>query len=1001
MLLRPLDRVQAASLNSTSTDTQGSEPPPPAPRRSGGSAAPSRLRRRLWVVAVAAAAPFVAFQAAFVATYGLDFHFGDEWNGVPDLLLAIDAGKLGIGDFVAQHNEHRIAVPRALMLALAFATRWNNFANLYAQCAIVAMTAVAAVLLVLRQARSIGRRGAAPALVVLSLIFLPTQYENWLWGFQSQFLLVALFTIVAAAVGAGPAPLSRRIGIAGSLAVAATFTSANGMLLWAVLPLALFAGERRPAALGWGLAWAGLALATAGVYSIGYVRTSLHAPPLESLMHPQAVMMYVGAYVGGPFSSLRAFGGLEAVASLGWAVVALLTWETVAVLRARDPALLRASSPWIAVAAFALGTAVLTALGRLNFGPEQALSPRYVTFAVWVPVAVVMLGWLLGAPRVGRRYPLLFATLAAGVVVLASSSLPQAFADVREWQRVAREKHARQLFADLLVDSRTRHALWFAPDADLFPQLHAIARRGWLRPPMYRSTLVRDFAQLPPDAPGLGVAGRIESVERSHDGKVSLQGWAVFTDARRPADAVLISVEADDTPARILDIASGGVRVPELGRAWGDERLSAGGWVSRLTLPAGRRSKPVTVRAWALVIERNALVPIALPAHSDRWWPTGWAPALAARRWPRAGLVLAIAAAGFSAVALARRRQRLVGPLLGGVVTLTGWAALELLMAPLLVAPLGLQNFFFVLDVDHRAPARHPFLGTNADGLRMPLEADAFAAPGTNLVFLGDSFTYGLRVTAEQAFPEVTAALLRERLGRADVRAANFGWPSASPLLALRQLEAIGARYRPDLVVYALDMTDFHDDLMYARMLERHGIYWWYDKTPITLRALERFAPALFERLHRRFSDGLPRERFFASERSLEETREQLQPVVENLERLAAAARRLGAGFVVVVLPRSYQYSARESPHNWEAPQYTTLGPWSAEPFRFFASIRDQLSFPVLSLLETFQRASAFPTCFPDDPHWTPAGHRLAAEAIATFLAPELGRRTSATTAGE
>jgi hypothetical protein len=385
----------------------------------------------------------------------------------------------------------------------------------------------------------------------------------------------------------------------------------------------------------------------------------------------------------------------------------------------------------------------------------------------------------------------------------------------------------------------------------------------------------------------------------------------------------------------------------------------------------------------------RSLASTTITAH-DRFRVLTVVPKVAAGWWPRATLVGAVGALGLSAALRLRRASTgLASVTLAATVTLTVPLAIELLAAPFLMAPLGLYNYFFVLDVDHRLPPNDPTLGTNGDGVRTSREPAAFAAGDENLIFLGDSFTYGLGVAADEAFPEVTTALLRLRLGRDDLHAANFGWISASPLLALRQLEDIGTGYAPDLVVYAFDMTDFNDDLLYRLMLERSGRYFWYDKLPITLRLIDRHGRSGVERL-RATVQGAPRERFFATERPLEETRDQLMPAVQSLERLAAASRGMGAEFAVVVLPRSFQYSAAESPENWEAAEYTPLGRYSLEPFRFFASIERDLSFPVFSLLEAFQDTDVFPTCLPSDPHWNAAGHRVAAEAIADFLEPLL-----------
>jgi len=82
---------------------------------------------------------------------------------------------------------------------------------------------------------------------------------------------------------------------------------------------------------------------------------------------------------------------------------------------------------------------------------------------------------------------------------------------------------------------------------------------------------------------------------------------------------------------------------------------------------------------------------------------------------------------------------------------------------------------------------------------------------------------------------------------------------------------------------------------------------------------------------------------------------------------------------------RSFQYSDRESPRNWEGNQYTALGPHVPEPERHFAERYGHGPFPYLSLLPAFKAATVFPTTFENNPHRTPAGTRVAAEAILEF----------------
>ena len=337
-----------------------------------------------------------------------------------------------------------------------------------------------------------------------------------------------------------------------------------------------------------------------------------------------------------------------------------------------------------------------------------------------------------------------------------------------------------------------------------------------------------------------------------------------------------------------------------------------------------------------------------------------------------------------------RRRPRGQGPaklLFSGYLCVFLWCSMELLLAPFLIRPLDLYNFYFVLDVDHRPPPSHRGIGTNADGLRVPFERDEVSGASFNLLFAGDSYTFGFRVEADEAFPALVQGMLASRRPDLDPRAVNLGWTSSSPLLGLRLLEDVGDGYHPDLLIYCLDMTDFHDDIKYDNMLRRRGIYRWYDKIPITLRLFKRLWPSAFEALYRHSNDNLPEERFFHSEQPLAASRPFLEPALENLRRLEAWAGGRGIPFVVVVFPRSYQYSSRESPRNREAEFYTVLGSYSLEPFRFFEELGARERFPIVSLLGAFQETDVFPTCFEDDPHWNAAGHRVAADAIVTALA--------------
>ncbi len=304
------------------------------------------------------------------------------------------------------------------------------------------------------------------------------------------------------------------------------------------------------------------------------------------------------------------------------------------------------------------------------------------------------------------------------------------------------------------------------------------------------------------------------------------------------------------------------------------------------------------------------------------------------------------------------------------------------------------------LTVDHRM--RPDGDEINSDGLRFRGEAGDLEEADFVVLALGDSFTYGLKLAYEESYPYVLERLLADRECSAEVRVVNFGWASSSPLLSLRLLEQVGARYKPDLVLYNLDMTDFADDLRYESELRAAGDL-EIDHTKVfrdLVLAVSSRLPArgsaaeTFERLLRRHDqetdpdDGVPADRFFVTSRSLERTRPEIERgVMKNLERLHAyAASQLGVPMALIVYPRAYQYSAVESPNNWERSRYERLGPFVREPFRYFDEVAATLPYLVESLLPAFESAREHPLFFDDDPHWTPAGARLAAEAVERFL---------------
>jgi len=307
----------------------------------------------------------------------------------------------------------------------------------------------------------------------------------------------------------------------------------------------------------------------------------------------------------------------------------------------------------------------------------------------------------------------------------------------------------------------------------------------------------------------------------------------------------------------------------------------------------------------------------------------------------------------------------------------------------------------YALDVDHRLWPDGKEI--NSDGVRLRAEAEDLAEEDFVILFVGDSFTFGWSLPYEDAYP-YQFETLTERAGcEPAVRAVAMGWTSSSPLLGLRLLREVAYKYRPDLVVYNLDVTDFHDDLRYERSLREQSDY-DFDTSAMAERLLLTYWPwardavpglrAVTDRLRgvdrvarERLLAGLEvpgrLERFFVTARPLEESRPAMElGAMKNLAEMNAFAEEvLGVPMALVTYPRAYQYSDRESPQNWE-PGYEALGPHVREPFRYFAEVGSGLPYPVINLLPAFETSDEFPLFFARDPHWNARGAGLAARAV-------------------
>ena len=518
--------------------------------------------------ALAACAP-----AWLILRYGVDVPYWDHWDVAP-FFDRLARGTLTAADLFAQQNEYRQFFPNLLFVALGRLTGWDVRAEMLA-CLLLACAAAWGVRgLAARTAADPARvragAGGVQFLLASLFIFSAVQYENWLFGVQVVYFAPGA-CVTAGLVSAYSERLGTRasVFVCACLAAVATFSSANGVVCWLVLPPALLAArpEARASARRWLPVWGaclGLCLAA---YVYGYHTPKGHPAPSEAVTRPVDALIYLSALSGGPL----ALGPrpLPVAVGAGACALAAYAFACAYLLRHRDDkALVRRAGAWAALGAYSVVTAAMVTAGRLGFGVAQSLSSRYTTFTLYLLVALVYLlpcvAW--HAARRGRglasRESLLKGLGAAAAVLLVLAHVAAFVLVVRHGAAQTRRARLRAKACLLFVEAAPNErclAEGLHPNVTkLRARAAALDRLGYLRPPLLKDGRMKKLA---PDGFACSDAYGSFSLAKSVIGGHFAAGQALLPHRRagEPADAVVLaygSGEDDQTAFALAEVGT-------------------------------------------------------------------------------------------------------------------------------------------------------------------------------------------------------------------------------------------------------------------------------------------------------------------------------------------------------------------------------------------------------------------------------------------------------------
>jgi len=571
--------------------------------------------RRLLIVALLIVAVLPALVMwHWVSTNWVPLPFWDEWHTPGSQFESWFRGTLTLKEMFSQHNESRNFFPRLLYFALERFGGWD----VRKEIRVVFFGVCALCLLLLHLLRR--TPGATPVSILVGwtlmtfLCFAPVQVENFLYGIEIETFFPGFALLAVAAINLSAFSFRWKALANLALAFVATYTFANGMLVWALAwplpaPNEPVPPRRR---LGWMLLYALVGAISVGAYFIDYHRPSYH-PEFASISArfldlAHYIVLWSGNYFSTGFASAFLLGIIALTLFFSgagfaiWAIWQRGDWRTF--------------YPWLLLGVFACATVGLTALGRLGFGVEQALDNRYLAFSRFLYIALFGLFFALYCARVRTASAVrrtLFLTNASWVLGLLALCWAASY---RKNLAVVAEHH--QTRARLL-----RALEWMEPIPDnpdlllilpfvemLRNRARFLAEKGVLRLPFVHDPLASAVKQSP--GPADSSHGRIELAELTADGHLGVRGWAWLPERNRPADCVVIGAEERSGDFKPITVLGTGIARPDLRDQRRDPHFYRAGFaqtISTTNLPQGKAS----IKGWAIDLRAQKAWPLESP----------------------------------------------------------------------------------------------------------------------------------------------------------------------------------------------------------------------------------------------------------------------------------------------------------------------------------------------------------------------------------------------------
>jgi hypothetical protein len=554
--------------------------------------------------------------AFLILKYSVNVPFWDQWGDPGFIFEKIQNGTLSFKDFFAQLNESRPFFPRFIFIGLAHLTKWDVR---YEMLLIFLLACIVSFNIYRLSCLTLNNSPKTNLLILFFanlLIFVPLEWGNWFMGIQIIVFVPIICITTCLCLTFLPYGMWLKLLICCCLSVISTFSYANGMLCWVMFLPALvlsssWKGFRNKSQLL--ITWLVTFALNQYIYFYDYVKPGYHPSLAFTLGHPKEALIYFFAFLGSPLSG----SNLIIAYSVGFLVFVLfISLSTYLFWRVRqESSLLHRMSSWLILGAYSLLSAVITTLGRVGFGVEQALSTRYIVFSVFLTVAIIYLTVIVAddlksqnwfgtdttsptknqyALNIRKYLSPILASLMTALVVLHLISSVHALQAIQVLQRDRLYAKSCLIFFRYVSDDCI--ALNLFPAVGVFRErVPLIDSLGLLEPNLAISPEIRQAeSRYIKNQP----YGWFDQFKKISDNQYFASGWAILPDKTQPADSVLLTYKDSQGKSIFFGLSPVKIARADIVKILKQDNYMNSGWsaaVSTQGLPNGK----VEINAWA------------------------------------------------------------------------------------------------------------------------------------------------------------------------------------------------------------------------------------------------------------------------------------------------------------------------------------------------------------------------------------------------------------------